>query len=393
MKYMISLTLVLAFMFHLPAVVAGQEQGVIVLINNRPGQNATFQTPVWVGFHDGNFDIYDRGVAASSLPIPGSDALERLAEDGSTGPISNDFATLVPTGTDATLGSNTPGRPPLAPRDRVTRMFRLDPAQSKYFSYASMVIPSNDAFIANGSPLAHPIFDAQGMFIAQRFNVLGDEVLDAGTEVNDEIPENTAFFGQSQPNTGVDEGGTVVLHPGFLPPAAGGILADPMFANADFLRDGYRTLFFRFQTINIDRANRFNGLLDAGQEIPPPDVNGFPFGFALTRTNRANDRLSYLIFIRGLSGEPTAAHLHVGLTGRTGPVVADLANSGSIFSFQGQTFIFGSLDASNVIGPLANGDAPFDNLIAELATRGIYVNVHTTVNPAGEVRGQLFFGG
>ena len=42
---------------------------------NMTPKNGTCQTPVWVGIHDGTFDIYDRDAAASI-------ALERLAEDG-----------------------------------------------------------------------------------------------------------------------------------------------------------------------------------------------------------------------------------------------------------------------------------------------------------------------
>ena len=67
-----------------------------------------------------------------------------------------------------------------------------------------------------------------------------------GTEVNDELPENTAFFGQAAPNTGVDENGVIGTigtdlpdQPGFLPPGSGGILDDPRFRMGDFLVPGY----------------------------------------------------------------------------------------------------------------------------------------------------------
>ena len=79
-----------------------------------------------------------------------------------------------------------------------------------------------------------------GGFIGGSFTVSGGMVLDAGTEVNDEIPMNTAFFGQMMPNTGTNENGVVMIHPGFLPPGSGGILDDPMFANADFKAAGYQ---------------------------------------------------------------------------------------------------------------------------------------------------------
>jgi hypothetical protein len=165
-------------------------------------------------------------------------ALERLAEDGDTVPLMNDFTASGAGAAQATI--MTAGGP-FGPGQSASMTFVLDslaPA-SRYFSYASMIIPSNDAFIANGNPLAFPVFDALGNFVGGTFVVMGAMVNDAGTEVNDEIPMNTAFFGQTMPNTGVTEGGVVAIHPGFNPPGSGGILDDPMFANADFKAPGY----------------------------------------------------------------------------------------------------------------------------------------------------------
>jgi hypothetical protein len=103
-----------------------------------------------------------------------------------------------------------------------------------------MIVPSNDAFIANGNPMFFQVFDMMGGFLGGSFIVSGGMVLDAGTEVNDEIPMNTAFFGQTTPNTGTTQNGVVMIHPGFLPPGSGGILDDPMFANANFKAMGYQ---------------------------------------------------------------------------------------------------------------------------------------------------------
>ena len=106
-----------------------------------------------------------------------------------------------------------------------------------------MVLPSNDAFVANGNAIEHAIFDADGNFVGAEFVILGSAVLDAGTEVNDELPENTAFLGQMAPDTGVVEGGVIGAHPGFIGspgvPGTPSILGDPMFANADFTQSGY----------------------------------------------------------------------------------------------------------------------------------------------------------
>lgn len=201
-----------------------------VTITNLAPAGGTFLTPVWVGFHNGGFDLYDSG-------SPISPALERLAEDGDTPPLMADFTASGAGTVQGALGGG-----PFGPGSSVSMLFALDgmAASSRYFSYASMVVPSNDAFVANGNPLAFSIFSMGGAFLGADFIVSGGMVNDAGSEVNDEIPMNTAFFGQTVPNTGVAQNGVVAIHPGFLPPGSGGILDAAMFKNADFKASGYQ---------------------------------------------------------------------------------------------------------------------------------------------------------
>lgn len=212
---------------------------VRVTVTNLAPMGGTFITPVWVGFHNGMFDLYDSGAPAS----PG---LEAIAEDGATAPLSMEFAMSGAGAVDATLGMM-----PIAPGTSVSTIFNLDPMSplNRYFSYASMIVPSNDAFIGNGNPMAFQVFDAMGMFTSVDFIVMGSMVLDAGTEVNDEIPMNTAFFGQTMPNTGVDEMGVVGIHPGFMPAAMGNILGSMMFANADFKAMGYQVARIQIEQV------------------------------------------------------------------------------------------------------------------------------------------------
>jgi hypothetical protein len=205
---------------------------VRVTVRNLAPANGLYLTPVWVGFHNGSFDVYDAG-------SPASMALERLAEDGDTMPLSMDFTASGAGMTQATLLG--PTIPPIAPGEWTSMVFVLDSASAmnRYLSFASMIIPSNDGFIGNDNPMGLEVFDAMGGFVGGSYLVTGNMVMDAGTEVNDEIPMNTAFFGQMMPNTGTPEGSVVMMHPGFLPPGSGGILDDPMFANADFRAMGY----------------------------------------------------------------------------------------------------------------------------------------------------------
>lgn len=223
-----------------------------VRVESLAPQNGTFLTPMWVGFHNGTFDTYDSGSAASA-------ALERLAEDGNTDPLSMSFGL---SGAGAADGAIAPGGP-FAPGSVAIMNLMLDNnnPNARYFSYASMVIPSNDAFIANGNPLAHEIFDAGGNFIGADFIIMGSSVLDAGTEMNDELPMNTAFFGQMAPNTGVNENGVVHAHSGFNAPGSGGILDDPMFANADFTAGGYQIARISIREVPAPGAAALLGLI------------------------------------------------------------------------------------------------------------------------------------
>ena len=219
---------------------------VTVTVENLAPENGTPITPLWAGFHDGNFDTYNTGEAAT----PG---LESLAEDGSTELISTEFSNSGAGVVDGTItgdGGATPGVIDVGETTSFTFTVDRSLASSRYFNYASMILPSNDAFIANGDPLAHEIFDAEGNFLGADFIVAGDEVLDAGTEVNDEAENSTAFLGQAAPNTGETENGVVMSHPGFE--SGGRILSSPDFAGADFSADDYQVARI---TITTDDLN------------------------------------------------------------------------------------------------------------------------------------------
>jgi hypothetical protein len=210
---------------------------VQITIRNLAPTNGTHLTPMWAGFHNGSFDLFDGGVPASA-------ALERVAEDGDTSMLASAF---LMSGAGTVEGTIPGPMGPIAPGQSASMLFDLDAMNmtSRYFSFASMVIPSNDAFIANGNPLAFPVFDGAGNFVGGSFIVLGSMVWDAGTEVNDEVPMNTAFLAQMMPNTGTTENGVVMAHPGFMP--GGNILT--AFPSADFTAPGYQVAEITLQAV------------------------------------------------------------------------------------------------------------------------------------------------
>ena len=175
----------------LPFCVATEESifyNAKIKVTNAAPEGGTCLSPPWIGFHDGTFDTYDGGA-------PLTIAMERLAEDGNNDPITAVFANDQPRGLDATVGMTAicPGQ-----SQEITVFLEAQLGMTYYFSYASMILPSNDAFVANGNPMAHLAVGADGRFNVLSIQVFGSEVNDGGTEVNDELPENTAFFGQSE---------------------------------------------------------------------------------------------------------------------------------------------------------------------------------------------------
>jgi len=234
------------------------QKGYVEVVNKAP-LKGTCQTPVWVGIHAGTFDTYDR-----NAPI--SEAFERLVEDGNNEPISMDFAMTEGAVWDATVGEGAPICP--GESSYIPFEITLVPDTVHYFSYASMILPSNDAFVANGDPLAFPLFSESGTFLPVRVESMGNMALDGGTEVNDEVPMNTAFFGQTVPNTGVDENGVVLSHPGFKPKGRGGILDSRMFANADFTEEGYQFMEISVYLGEKPECELEFILFDADEDVP-----------------------------------------------------------------------------------------------------------------------------
>lgn len=176
-------------------------------IKNTAGENGTFLTPFWVGFHDGSFDLYDTGMPASA-------SLERLAEDGDSTFISANF-TAAAAGMDSVITNpeGFAGAPLFDPGLSTQTIVELDPQSHRYFSYAAMLLPSNDAFIANDDAVRYQLFDENGVFMAQSFKIYGSDVKDAGTEENTE--SDAAFFNQSEANTGVTTAHNIHAHAGF----------------------------------------------------------------------------------------------------------------------------------------------------------------------------------
>jgi hypothetical protein len=105
--------------------------------------------------------------------------------------------------------------------------------------------------------------------------------------------------------------------------------------------------------------------LNASQEVPP--TTSTATGIGCFTFDPSTNIISYNITFSGLVGTETAAHFHTGAAGVNGPVIVVLPGG------------------SPKIGtaPLTGAQA------ALLLANGVYANIHSTVFPGGEIRGQL----
>jgi len=192
---------------------AAMAQDLRISIENFADSDGFFITPLWIGLHDGSFDLFDSGSSASA-------GLELLAEDGDATTLFAEFSMpgrfqipLPISGIDNPAGFG--GAPIIDPGETATKTITpISPTSNSYFSFAAMVIPSNDAFLGNEDPLAHRIYNNDGTFAGPvTIDILGRDLWDAGTEVNDTMGAPFSFVGGMSSD---EVGGTVQAHPGLL---------------------------------------------------------------------------------------------------------------------------------------------------------------------------------
>lgn len=210
-----------------------QATRISVTVENLTPEGGLYFTPLWVGFHDGSFDTFDVGAPASA-------SIEAVAEGGDVAPLRADFGAVAGGVDDVVIApAGFPSAPVFDPLDMGSLTLDLNPATNRYFSFASMVIPSNDAFIGNDDPTAYEIFDMTGAFTGPlEILVLGSGVWDAGTELNDGLGAAFSTLG----GTSTDEMALIGVHPGLGvllgSTTAAGTTIDPVLG--DFTQPGYQ---------------------------------------------------------------------------------------------------------------------------------------------------------
>ncbi len=149
----------------------------ITVTNTAPVNSVSF-APLHFGFGGGTFDAFNNGAAAGP-------AITSVAEGGSGSDWQPAFAASEPNATRGTVGM------PLFPGQTRSLTLMVDGVMNPFFTFASMVIPSNDLFIGNDNPMGFRVFDAAGALILNQINQAVSQIWDNGSEVAD--PANAAF--------------------------------------------------------------------------------------------------------------------------------------------------------------------------------------------------------
>ena len=127
---------------------------------------------------------------------------------------------------------------------------------------------------------------------------------------------------------------------------------------------------FYNQSFNVSKKGI---ALTGAQEVPAK--SGPAMGSADVSYNKNTKRLSYYVTYSGLTGNPTMGHIH-GSSPRG-------VNSGVLFPFASiPAATSGAINGSAVLTTAQETD---------LLNGLFYFNIHTVVNPGGEIRGQIEF--
>lgn len=123
---------------------------------------------------------------------------------------------------------------------------------------------------------------------------------------------------------------------------------------------------------------KFQASLSGNQEVPPNTSTSKGWAWFKPTGNT----VSYKVNATGISGV-SMAHIHGAKVGENGDPIAML----QIKEANGPVVAEGNITSSDLMGSLAGKS--ISDLVTKMQSGETYVNVHTSTNPNGEIRGQI----
>jgi hypothetical protein len=130
-------------------------------------------------------------------------------------------------------------------------------------------------------------------------------------------------------------------------------------------------------------TNTFEADLTGAQEVPPVTTTATAEASFISSTSGATTTIQYTVTVTGnLTGPVTAAHIH-------GPAgIGVIANPIVTLTVSNTTGTTGVL-VSGSFTTTGTASVTMAQLLTHMLAGNTYVNLHTTANPNGEIRGQI----
>ena len=145
------------------------------------------------------------------------------------------------------------------------------------------------------------------------------------------------------------------------------------------------------------RSKKFfvSAKLQGFQEVPTLSTAGTGRFWAVVDTEA--NTISYKLSYEGLEGSVAQAHVHLGARAVNGGIMFFLCTNagngpaGTPVCPAPSGEVSGTITPEVVIGPAGQGVAAgeFAEVVAALRSGAAYANVHSSLYPAGEIRGQV----
>lgn len=135
-------------------------------------------------------------------------------------------------------------------------------------------------------------------------------------------------------------------------------------------------------------SRNFRTHLSGENEVPPVETQAT--GQAIFKLSKDAQVLYYKLIVANIE-DVLQAHIHLASEGQNGAIVVWLYPSEPPAMLIPGRFngvvAMGTITDPDLVGPLAG--SPINDLIEQIEAGNTYVNVHTSSNPTGEIRGQI----
>jgi hypothetical protein len=142
--------------------------------------------------------------------------------------------------------------------------------------------------------------------------------------------------------------------------------------------------------ITPDTPTQFTATLDDANERPNQVITTTNASGRATFSVNDDKSINYTVWVSNTTSPVTVCHIHAGASDAFGPVLITLCPNGTTAAVTAEQQIATGVITKG-INATAVGKSPIDldSLMEMIINGSAYVNVHTSTNGGGEVRGQI----